>query len=176
MNAWIALLGDLYRMRRGPSDAPYAPTALVALFALSLGLGVATNVVGTSESQSHLVLIAHVIDLVLLNALMTVKGHRPRFVQTAISDMLVALPFAGFVFVVLSFIGPLPNPVTPDTVRPEHALLMPAVPLACWWLATRIRILSLALDVPMARAAVLLTLLWIAKMVLLAPFVTAPTE
>jgi hypothetical protein len=83
-------------------------------------------VVGTQRiAVAPGVLIAHVIDLVLLNALMTVKGHRPRFVQTAISDMLVALPFAGFVHVVLSFIGPLPNPVTPDNCAsgtcPAHA-------------------------------------------------------
>ena len=75
----------------------------------------------------------------------------------------------------LSFIGPLPNPVTPETVRPEHALLMPLVPLTFWWLGVRIRILSLALDTPPLRAFALLTLLWIAKMVLLTPFL-APVE
>lgn len=176
MNAWLALLRDLYLMRRGPSDAPYSPTALVVLFGIALGLGVATNAVGAADPQTPVVLIAHVVELVLLNALMTVKGHASRFVQTAISELLAALPFAVSIHVVLSFIGPLPNPVTPDNVRPEHALLMPLVPLTFWWLGVRIRIMSQAIEVPPLRAFALLTLLWIAKMVLLAPFVTAPIE
>ncbi len=175
MNAWLLLLRDLFLFRRGPADAPYAPMALATLFAIVLGFGMATNAVGTTTPQLHVVLIAEVIDLVLLNALLTVKGHQARFVQTATADLLVALPFTISIYAVLSFIGPLPNPVTPETVRPEHALLMPLVPLTFWWLGVRIRILSLALDTPPLRAFALLTLLWIAKMVLLTPFL-APVE
>jgi hypothetical protein len=174
MNAWFALLRDLYLMRRGPSDLPYSPIALLVLVTIATGFSLATHIQASPQPQPLPVLIGHLLDLVLLNALLALHAKPSRFIQTAAAELLASLPFVLLLFAALRVIGPITLPVTPENVRPEYGLLMPLLPLMLWWLFVRVRILSQALEIPATRAFSLLVLMYIAKIVLLTPFVKLP--
>ena len=160
LNSLLQLLRDICLLRRGPQDAPFSPQLLIAVCAASLLLQLAiAGVLGIEGDALGAGLIGLAFNLGVLYALLTLRGVRSRFVQTAIALTACAILFAILSVPIVLLAGG--KPPTPETMTPLQAVLgLLALPVVVWKLVVDAHILRHSLNLPFF-AGLLIALFWV---------------
>ena len=161
MPPFVYLIRDICLLRRGPQDLPYSVSLLVAVAAawtvLQLGVAVARAV------PLNGVLAGAALELMFtlgaLNVILTLRGLRNRFVQTATALLGCTLVFILLNVPILLLIGD--PPATVQQLNPLQILLvLVSLPLLVWKVLVDAHIFRHSFDVPYL-SGVVIALLWI---------------
>ena len=174
MPPFFELIRDICLLRRGPQDLPYAPSLLAAVAAscvlVQLGVAIARSVpLGGVLAGALLWLL---VTIGALNLILTLRGLRNRFVQSA-----TALLGCALVFTLLSVPIALlldERPVTPQDMTPLQLLLgVVSLPLLIWKIVVDAHVFRHSFDVPFL-SGIVIALLWIVAAMALASVAGAP--
>jgi hypothetical protein len=161
MNALLALLGDLLRLRRGPQDIPYSPRLLGALCIVAVVVDhalAATLVDGGAPTSRVLFSLAVLVGLPALALQMANLGAR--WVQTATALVATGIVFSLVALPVVAGVGRLPD--DPTQLSGTQVLFgWLSIALLAWQVAVKGSILRHALGVPL-RAGVMLAIAFFA--------------
>lgn len=180
--AFFASLSGLCRFRRGPEDLPYAPRLLVALL---VGCGLLDVLFGWYQGANAGMLAAALLgELAVLGVVFAVlrgRGKSERFVQTVTGLAAIYLLF-GIVTDALALSLPLKvlreqffaHPEQPPTLTGGQTVVVLLVSaLGIWQLCVWVRILRLALEVPLVGAVLVFLLLLFVNWLVTGMFVAA---
>ena len=174
MPPFFELIRDICLLRRGPQDLPYSTSLLAAVAAscvlVQLGVAIARNVpLGGVLAGALLWLL---VTVGALNLILTLRGLRNRFVQSA-----TALLGCALVFTLLSVPIALlldERPVTPQDMTPLQMLLgVVSLPLLIWKIVVDAHVFRHSFDVPFL-SGIVIALLWIVAAMALASVAGAP--
>ena len=158
------LIRDICLLRRGPQDLPYSLLALMGVAAgcviVQLGVAVARGApLGGVLAGANLIL--------------SVRGLRNRFVQSATALLGCALAFTLLSVPIALLVGE--PPITPDQLTPLQLLLgLVSLPLLIWKIIVDAHVFRHSFDVPFL-SGVVIALLWIIAAMALAGAAGAPT-
>jgi len=174
MPPFFELIRDICLLRRGPQDLPYSPSLLAAVAAscvlVQLGVAIARSVpLGGVLAGALLWLL---VTIGALNLILTLRGLRNRFVQSA-----TALLGCALVFTLLSVPIALlldERPVTPQDMTPLQLLRgVVSLPLLIWKIVVDAHVFRHSFDVPFL-SGIVIALLWIVAAMALASVAGAP--
>lgn len=163
----LYLLRDVIALRRGPQDAPYSPTMLVALCAASLALQLAIARVLKVEGETiGAGIVALAFNLGLLYLLLNLRKLANRFVQVALTLIGVAMLFQLLSLPIVLLAGGHP-PSAPDHLTPVQVLLgVVSLPILIWKLVVDAHVLRHGLDLPFASGLVIAVCWIVAELIL----------
>jgi hypothetical protein len=170
----LNLIFDICRLRRGPQDMPYSTSLLAGAAAACVVLqlivaalrGVpVTDVLGGA-------ILALVFLFVVLQAMLTVRGLRGRFVQTATTLLLCAFLFNLLSLPIVLAAGD--PPATPEQMTSIQALVgLIALPLLVWKVVVDAHVLRHSLDLPFF-GGLAIAMAWIIAVLLLIKLTGVP--
>ena len=161
MPPFVYLIRDICLLRRGPQDLPYSISLLVAVAAawLVLQLGVAVARAAPLAGVFAGAALELMVTLGALNVILTLRGLRNRFVQTATALLGCTLVFILLNVPILLLIGD--PPATVQQLSPLQVLLvLVSLPLLVWKVLVDAHIFRHSFDVPYL-SGVVIALLWI---------------
>jgi hypothetical protein len=170
----LTLIRDICLLRRGPQDVPYSIPLLAAVAAacivLQLGVAVARNVpLGQVFGGAVIWLL---FTLSALNLILTLRGLRNRFVQSATALLGCALAFTLLSLPIALLVAD--RPLTTDQVTPLQLLLgVVSLPLLVWKIAVDAHVFRHSFDIPFL-SGIVIALLWIIAATALAAASGAP--
>jgi hypothetical protein len=174
MPSFFELIRDICLLRRGPQDLPYSIPLLAAVAAscviVQLGVAVARNApIGGVLTGAAMWLV---VTLGALNLILTLRGLRNRFVQSATALLGCALVFT-LLSVPIALLLDEP-PATPQQMSPLQLLLgVVSLPLLIWKIIVDAHVFRHSFDVPFL-SGVVIALLWIVAAMALASVAGAP--
>jgi len=174
MPPFFELIRDICLLRRGPQDLPYSTTLLAAVAAscviVQLGVAVARSIPLAGVLTGAVMRL--IVTLGALNLLLTVRGMRNRFVQSATALLGCALVF-NLLSVPVALLLPEPGPL-PQEPTPLLLLLgLVSLPLLVWKIVVDAHVFRHSLDLPFLSGMVI-ALLWIVAAMALASLAGAP--
>ncbi|HEX3124500.1 MAG TPA: hypothetical protein VHQ21_14490 [Rhodanobacteraceae bacterium] len=161
MPPFVYLIRDVCLLRRGPQDLPYSVALLAAVAAawLVLQLGVAVARSAPLDGVFAGATLELMFTLGALNVILTLRGLRNRFVQTATALLGCTLVFILLNVPILLLIGD--PPTTVQQLSPLQILLvLVSLPLLVWKVLVDAHIFRHSFDVPYL-SGVVIALLWI---------------
>ncbi|HSE11439.1 MAG TPA: hypothetical protein VLB69_02280 [Rudaea sp.] len=161
MPPFVYLIRDICLLRRGPQDLPYSVSLLVAVAAawMVLQLGVAVARAVPLEGVFAGAVLELMFTLGALNVILTLRGLRNRFVQTATALLGCTLVFILLNVPILLLIGD--PPATVQQLNPLQILLvLVSLPLLVWKVLVDAHIFRHSFNVPYL-SGVVIALLWI---------------
>jgi len=161
MPPFVYLIRDVCLLRRGPQDLPYSVSLLAAVAAawLVLQLGVAVARAVPLDGVFAGAALELMFTLGALNVILTLRGLRNRFVQTATALLGCTLVFILLNVPILLLIGD--PPTTVQQISPLQILLvLVSLPLLVWKVLVDAHIFRHSFDVPYL-SGVVIALLWI---------------
>ncbi len=168
------LIRDICLLRRGPQDLPYSLPALTAVAAgcviVQLGVAVARSAPLGGVLAGAILWLA--VTLGALNLILSLRGLRNRFVQSATALLGCALAFTLLSVPIALLVGE--PPITPDQLTPLQLLLgLVSLPLLIWKIIVDAHVFRHSFDVPFL-SGVVIALLWIIAAMALAGAAGAP--
>jgi len=161
MPPFVYLIRDICLLRRGPQDLPYSVALLAAVAAawMVLQLGVAVARAAPIDGVFAGATLELMFTLGALNVILTLRGLRNRFVQTATALLGCTLVFILLNVPILLLIGD--PPTTVQQLSPLQVLLvLVSLPLLVWKVLVDAHIFRHSFDVPYL-SGVVIALLWI---------------
>jgi len=168
MPPFVFLIRDICLLRRGPQDLPYSVSLLAAVAAASIVLQLGIAVVRAAPLNGVLAgaLLELMFTLGALNVILTLRGLRNRFVQSATALLGCTLAFILLNVPVLLLIGEPPTTVE-QLSSLQVMLVLVSLPLVVWKVLVDAHIFRHSFNVPFL-SGIVIALLWIiAGMVLL---------
>ena len=168
MPPFVFLIRDICLLRRGPQDLPYSVSLLVAVAAACVVLQLGIAVVRSAPLDGVLAgaLLEMMFTLGALNIILTLRGLRNRFVQSATALLGCTLAFILLNVPILLLIGEPPTTVEQLTSL-QMLLVLVSLPLVVWKVLVDAHIFRHSFNVPFL-SGIVIALLWIiAGMVLL---------
>jgi len=168
MPPFVFLIRDICLLRRGPQDLPYSVSLLVAAAAACVVLQLGIAVVRSAPLDGVLAgaLLELMFTLGALNIILTLRGLRNRFVQSATALLGCTLAFILLNVPILLLIGEPPATVEQLTSL-QMLLVLVSLPLVVWKVLVDAHIFRHSFNVPFL-SGIVIALLWIiAGMVLL---------
>lgn len=174
MPPFFLLIRDICLLRRGPQDVPYSPILLLAVASACVIVDIAVasaRVISLGDALAG-TLLGLAFTLGALNLLLTLRGLRHRFVQTATALLACALAFTMLNLPLLLLAGN--GPITAATATPLQLLLsVVGLPLLVWQVIVEAHVLRHSLNVPML-TGVMIAILWIVAILALSMAAGAP--
>jgi len=174
MPPFFQLIRDICLLRRGPQDLPFSVPLLGSVVAacviVQLGVAVARSV--PLEGVLAGAVLWLLVSLGALNLILTLRGLRNRFVQSATALLGCAL-FFTLLSVPIALLLDQP-PATPEQMTPLQLVLgLVSLPLLIWKIVVDAHVFRHSFDVPFL-SGVVIALLWIIAAMALASAAGAP--
>lgn len=163
----LNLILDICRLRRGPQDVPYSPALLAGTAAACVALQLIIAAMRSAPLGEVLggSLLSVVFLFIVLHAMLTVRGLRGRFVQSATALLLCAFFFNVLSLPVALLVGE--PPATPEQMSPVQLLLgLIAMPLLIWKVVVDAHVLRHSLNLPFF-GGLALAMAWIVALLIL---------
>ncbi|HEY8011520.1 MAG TPA: hypothetical protein VIE67_11050 [Rudaea sp.] len=169
------IVRDILLLRRGPQDLPYSTQTLAAVVALCVVMQIGVALFAHEVSLGGVLggaLLWLCFTLLTLNLLLSMRGLRSRFVQTATALLSCALVFTAISAPIALLAGD--PPATPEQMTPLQLLLgAVSLPLLIWKVVVDAHVFRHSLNLPFA-GGMLIAVLWIIAALLLSGFAGAP--
>ena len=161
MPPFVFLIRDICLLRRGPQDLPYSVSLLAAVAAASIVLQLGIAVVRAAPLNGVLAgaLLELMFTLGALNIILTLRGLRNRFVQSATALLGCTLAFILLNVPVLLLIGEPPTTVE-QLSSLQVMLVLVSLPLVVWKVLVDAHIFRHSFNVPFL-SGIVIALLWI---------------
>ena len=171
----VLVVRDILLLRRGPQDLPYSTQTLVAAVALCVVVPIGVALFAREASLGGVLggaLLWLCFTLLTLNLLLSMRGLRSRFVQTATALLCCTLVFTVISTPIALLAGD--PPATPEQMTPLQLLLgAVSLPLLIWKVVVDAHVFRHSLNLPFA-GGMLIAVLWIIAALLLSGFAGAP--
>ncbi len=171
----ILVIRDILLLRRGPQDLPYSPPTLAAVVTLCIVVQIGAALIARQASLGGVLggaLLWLCFTLLTLNLLLSMRGLRSRFVQTATALLSCTLVFAVISMPIALLAGE--PPATPEQLTSLQLVLGTiALPLLIWKVVVDAHVFRHSLNLPFA-GGVLIAVLWVIAALILSGFAGAP--